>query len=593
MADNKDDALLKEYAKAKGISYSGDVEEDPAWNLGPPPKDAKPAAIANPYKAPETKKAPSDLARGLAYTTMGSSAIPAAIEGIGRTVFDVSPTEKLAEGIGAIIDPVQQAAGIIPGDQKPSGTGFNWTPPAEGTPVKDAAMLEAKYIPGGWHSTLSPGANQEFEAGFGLSKNATVNEVNAARRAAEQQEAIRLNARDAEANRMAEVTGRQEGQYFSAMNELNRMQKIKEDADLESDTAIKELRQSQVDPNRFFTQRDTFSNIMLALNVAMGSFWSVFTKQNAAQDIIDKAIAQDIRAQEVNLSNKRAATESLLAKNLSKTSDLNRARELTRMQLLELTRLQLTKMAQDNASAVESANAAKIFAGLDTAMERAKARLTLEHAQFRASTEAQTAGGYSIGGMSLSGLLGKTDDRGKRWVTGVGLAPTPEVAAKLNGELGDAAVMQQMLGEMGTLASKMSRYDKALGAAEVFNTPEYARLNQLTKDLMFKKSSSEHQGVIRQSEWKAWEEMVGDPTSFVKNPQAVHSVLSKLYADSKNYLNSRTAGSNVQPGHILNVRNPMTGEVQRIYVLDADTPESINGPKLNSSPGTVKPYTSK
>jgi hypothetical protein len=91
------------------------------------------------------------------------------------------------------------------------------------------------------------------------------------------------------------------------------------DADLESTKRALDLKSKKMDPNRYFHDRGTFGKIMSAVAIGLGGFGaSMGHHANFAQEMIDKAVHNDIDAQREDIANAREQDKMLEAISVKK-----------------------------------------------------------------------------------------------------------------------------------------------------------------------------------------------------------------------------------------------------------------------------------
>lgn len=473
--------------------------------------------------------------------------------------------------------------GMVPGGTTPSN------PPVQIAP--QSAVINIGGGGGGqFKRTISKPVQEEFEQGFDETGAANMQEIGYAKQAEREAEAIRRAAADRAAAEMAQQIGTAEGQYFVQQNELKKVQDTAMMAQHEADDAVKQVKEGKVDPNKFYHEKDTLTNIGLALSVAMGAYWSTLTGgPNQAMQIVDKAIDRDIRAQEVNLANKRAVADTALRRNLMATGSLERAKELTRLQLLELTRMAATKMAMDNQSAVAEASHAKIMGALEGSINKAQAALTMAHAKYRMDTE-QFVPAQSIG----LNLLKNADEMMKHWVPGVGLVPDEGEAKDLRKDTAELAEFQRtlnkaatMLGDIGTLERKYK------DSASLFRDPKFMEFQALIQRARFSRSNAAKQGVIREQEAANFDQMVANPNNWTSSEDA-QKAMGAIAQDVNGELHSQKLQHAAQDAEIVQVRDPRTGFIKRVPI-----PQEMSNPGqsgFNQAPSTgiqLQPTLSK
>lgn len=428
--------------------------------------------------------------------------------------------------------------------------------------------------PGGWRRTVSPGTAELGEDAFDQLGSANMQDIGYAKQGERGANAIRLAARDKAEAVMADQIGQAEGQFFQAQTELKKAQDIKAKADQESDEALRQVRESKIDPNHFFTSRDTITNIGLALSVAMGSYWStVAGGPNEAMQIVDKAIDRDIRAQEVNMANKRASADSALRKNLQVTGDMNRAKELTRLQMLEATRLQSAKLAMDNQSAVEAANHERVMSSLEGSINKSRAAVAMEYAKYRQNTEQFVQPQNQVLAFIKEGKANY-----ENFIPGIGIV-SEKVYPKAAEESGNLAYFQTIMYKVAKAAGDVSTLKRAGGLTEATKSEKLRELEALFQEARAMKSKALEQGVIRKEEAGIYDTLVGSPDSFWQSPEASQRLVTKIAENANSQLAAKRIQYHGIPAKIVQAQTP-TGIIYMAMPLPS-TDESANQDAFN------------
>lgn len=126
---------------------------------------------------------------------------------------------------------------------------------------------------------------------------------------------------------------------------------------------IAELRQMKVDPSRYWNKAGTFSNILSAISVGLGSFASGLTHGatgNPGLTLVNQAIENDMQAQKIDIENSFSAYEKEL--DLDKSQDYRSAKKLEFMENQRLAHLSLVQAQISEVEAKTRSEAVKFGA---------------------------------------------------------------------------------------------------------------------------------------------------------------------------------------------------------------------------------------
>lgn len=497
----------------------------------------------------------------------------------GRMATGKETGEQAASRLGSAItgwQPGQESGAGAKADPNPYVDTEEQVAAGKGIPI-----LSIPGGPSGWRRTVSPSTDKLVEEAFDETQESRMEDIGYMRQGENRAEAIRQAARQKGEDQMNEQIGQAQGKYFTAVNELQKAQQLREQSQAEADRAIEEVHKAKIDPTKFFSDRDVATNIGIALSTAMGAFWSVFTGRNEAQEIIDKAIARDIDAQTKNLSNKQSYASMALRKNFEKTQDLNLARELTRLQMLEVTRLQAHKMAMDQQSAVEQANHEKVMAGLDGAINKTLADIDMKYAEYRMRSE-QFVSGAPVGG----NLLEQGVKNYARYVPGLGVIPgeRAEDVSNLKKQTATAANLQRTLNQIAAVVKEVGIVEKNEGRLSALRSPEMQRLEALTHKARFMTSQALDQGVIRKEEANQFDKLAGDPLNEWVSADQTSRVVQSLANDTNNWLQDVGDQWGAVPAEIAQMQDK-TGMITPVAITLAQTPQRLNRNAFNTPAG--------
>jgi hypothetical protein len=358
---------------------------------------------------------------------------------------------------------------------------------------------------GGWASTISPETRKLYEQSFAAEAGMLPQMHARAIQAENEAHKIRQDAYEEAQKQVAAHAGAMWGAYSQALKEEKHAREVYEAAQAEYEDAAKEVRNTKIDPGKFFRDQGAFMNILTAISVAMGGFFSVYTGQNPALDIINRAIDREIRAQELELAKKKDLADNALKKNLQLSKDWELAKERTRIQLLEAVKLSSQKVAMDQGNAEALAAHQKLEAELQNQADKSIIELGRMYAEYRARTERFVPPQAAA---SIETLIKESEEKGKSWiqatdpVTGEvllqGLAQGgPGEAEKLRDKvvsirkiISDFEQAANLRKQLDTLSTELRKVSSAT------KSPEYVDLERKFSELVTEINKAQYQGAI-------------------------------------------------------------------------------------------------
>lgn len=319
-------------------------------------------------------------------------------------------------------------------------------PPAQ-APAPRAPAGPVMVSPGGWrenartmHSQLgSPEALKSVNESLDLHRQAIAQEVDIAKQRGEAQAAYASAFASAQQRHQEQAQALEVERRKYVDDQLGKLQSLSAEAN------------AKVDPDALWKEKGTGAQVAAALMVGLGQFAAIMSKtENTAAKMMDAAIERNIRAQEANIANKRAALNdqtNLYARNLAEFGDREKAVLATRMQMYDAAKAQLEAKVAQLGTAEAEANGKKLQASL---MERYAAaqrefgdKVTVEsHSQNERPVFA------NIGGAADPS---KEKDKGDLYVPTLGgYARTKEDAQLLNK---NGALRMQIASNMEQIAS--------------------------------------------------------------------------------------------------------------------------------------------
>lgn len=282
-----------------------------------------------------------EAARTRAEQSMGADA-PAAEEPMGEPVSggaEVAPVETVP---AAVAEPVPQA---------------RVAPPVQET-VKTTET--AQFVP--------PALIQEYDDALKQQQDAAIEGA----KAAAKQAGAEVAAREVREQELAASLKRQQDlmKEYATKKEENEGRVRERMAAMQS---------QQIDPQRFFKERGTWSQLSAALSIAAGAYASALTGgPNAALSIVNQAIDRDIDAQKSELQKKKdlvGLEDNLYAKEMAFYNDAQQAEASVRLTQLAAFENRLQKAVASSQNPAIAANAQKTLGSLREEAAKWKAML--------------------------------------------------------------------------------------------------------------------------------------------------------------------------------------------------------------------------
>lgn len=271
------------------------------------------------------------------------------------------------------------------------------------------------------------------------------------------------------------------------------------DLDVERENLMNDLKNGHVDPNHLFSTMGTGEKIRTALGLILGGMGSGLTGQpNAALELLNKKIDNDIKSQEIELGKNK----SLLGYNLDKSRDIRAAREATRVMQRDLISDQLQGLETNSKDPMVRARAQNMMNQLQ--MQNAQSSMMLKMYQQMQSPQAQNGGtDQQLQLMRMvNPEMAKSID--SRYVPGVGVASIP-VSDQNRKEI---ALRSHLDNEIQQLRSFAQTNQGSLSPAQRLKG------EVLAKNVQDAYRQANGQGVFREAEAKFVGDQVPNPTKF-------------------------------------------------------------------------------
>lgn len=256
------------------------------------------------------------------------------------------PTTNPDQGLGGDIPAIDPTAAVSPA-QEPTQEPTQATAadaaqqPQSASPAAPAPQTPAQ-VPGTDDTSTIPFTSSKSAPKDSILKS-PMDEYNAGVKEEQAGIEAKASAEGAVGAQQAKIQEKLQASLNAAKVNFDARKKALDD---QSAKLFDDIQTSKVDPGRFYNSLSTGSQIAAAVSIALGGLGGGVSGHggNIALDTINKAIDRDIDAQKTDLNNKN----TLLARNLEQTHNLNEAEQITRSQLLTVANAQIAKTTAQN-----------------------------------------------------------------------------------------------------------------------------------------------------------------------------------------------------------------------------------------------------
>lgn len=254
--------------------------------------------------------------------------------------------------------------------------------------------------------------------------------------------------------------------------------------------------QARADPDQFWKERGTGAQVAAAIFMGLGQYAAIMTKtDNAAMRVIDQAIDRNIRAQQANIENSRAAFDTeanLYQMNLDAFGNREQAIKATRVNYLDQVGSMLdAKLADENLSDAQKAQALKFKQQiLDDRANTVKGLVNMWHDE-TAQTDVWRQAQYA----QPASTAGETGKEGNYVPSLRGFATSENDAKLLKEHASRTVVLNSTLKQ----AQDIIKEAKALGnmPGDLWKKKELqSKLDALSNSASFKETVKEGQGAM-------------------------------------------------------------------------------------------------
>lgn len=321
-------------------------------------------------------------------------------------------------------------------NQQSSGQTYN--PPLSGNANTDAALRAQQY-----QMSLSSDPKQAQQAqsmapsltdnGYEMQKQGVQDFADASSKKTNEQSAIM--------NKGIEQQWIDEKNRQAA--EVIRQQKI-QDKITQIEDAANKVASMEVDPNKFWGDRSTGSQIMMGIGLALGSFGS--TPDNKVVGLLNQAVDKDIALQKWQIANARdnlTPQFNVLNQMRNLFGDERQAEEATRIAALERIKMQVAQKALQYSDPEVQAKAKQTIGELDVLKNAAKQK---------------AANSMQFGGASTFGeRMQYTKDQGERTIDGLGMVSDARDAPEIRKRKGVTDNVRDNLSKLIKLVERKGR----------------------------------------------------------------------------------------------------------------------------------------
>jgi hypothetical protein len=402
---------------------------------------------------------------------------------------------------------------------------------------------------GGFVSTISPGARQEFEAWYQHQKEDIPERGLNMRVLNEQYRQL-----------MADQAMRADVERENAVIEQQRQEKAKLRARDDYDAAAKLANEATIDPKRLFNTMGAAGTFASTIGVMLGAIGAGLTHTpNQALQILNSQIDRDIAAQEKDLDTKRGGAQNALARLRDQTGDLEAAKAMYRAASLQYAQAKMGEYgAAERNTAIMNATADQL-----SDLERG-------HAQYRMSTEARPApmGGHIGLSKQEQGLVFNDPTTGQSYIA------RDDKSRERLANMGSAlASMRNIVGQIRSLRPKISTLD--LAKPGFMQSEDAQRLNQLSSDLFAAARKAQAAGAaLSPREEKLIDDYTSNPTSMWKSDAQVDAGLDQLLKSQTNSYKSQLDADAVNVGES-GFTTDAQGLPKPVDVYTGDKPQTV------------------
>ena len=331
-----------------------------------------------------------------------------------------------------------------------------------------------------------------------------------------QTEAQKTHAADAEIDKqlalqayrghLAERGGELEAERDLAALEQKRQWSAMRDAKAASQAADAAAQAAVIDPKHLFKEMGTGGQVLAILGVALGSVGAGLQQMggnrgatNQAMAMLNRALDDDMHAQEANMSNKRATAAGALAKLRDQTGDLEAAKMAYKRAGLTYAQNQLDQLGA-------GAQADELRAGLQAQMDKLDAGLL----QYKMQTTAYVAPKAIGGNQAGFGVENNPEKQGLRF----------DIDEPGGGHTSWAATTQKAADELADLSSSVTNTRNLVAQMRGLTKDgvpiagqDRAVLDSIASQLLLQGNKPLGLGVLTEKEMDIIKSMKGDPTS--------------------------------------------------------------------------------
>lgn len=329
-----------------------------------------------------------------------------------------------------------------------------------------------------------------------------------------------LQSEKAIKNYMAQMNAASSAQVGAQQDYINQLQQAKtpdqmfQEYKAKDDQLLKHYMEQKVDPHRYLGNMSTGGKILAAVGIALSGLGAGAKGQNLALQQINKAIDDDIKAQE----NEQGKAMSLLRLNRERTQDEMQARAMTQNQLLTGVQAKIAMATSQSHNAEAQLRGNMLLQQIEQQKDQNRIAMLAANGQAPAQ--------------SLPPHLREV------YVPGYGIASTKEAAKEANAKVATFKNIQSGIGQLLSLSKKgssLSPADRAM-AATIANMLK----GQLRTEIV-------GPGAVSDSERAMLDAIVANPLEITRLDSASQAALRTLFERMQTSLNNSLVQYGIRP----------------------------------------------
>lgn len=304
----------------------------------------------------------------------------------------------------------------------------------------------------------------------------------------------------------------QEAKLLESQERIKNIQSEKEAAqkkfDADYDSAIGDLKATQIDNERLWKNKSTGQKIMTGIGLALSAFGGPEAVARTNQ-IIQSAVDKDIEEQKANYGIKKEGVndmKNVYARMMDKFGDSEKAELATKAFYTDQLNSKIAQIGARTNSIVAKENAKNLMGQMQSQRDGLVGQLGMTLMSNKSNEGIQTDA------LIPDNYTPKTEEERKRFIRGVGLATDAEAAKQLRTDFSNFNQFNDKMGQLITMREKFG--------SETLPSEAKGIMKQLATEALLAKKSSAKLGVMSDSDRELLEDIVADPTSLNPNTLA-------------------------------------------------------------------------